>query len=71
MLPIIIIWIFGNAHILGSNQMGKIKHIGTMCNLTDISQMYFKEVVYKELDDLIWLRVASHCGHKNESTDNV
>ena len=71
MLLIIVTWIFGNAHILGSNQMGKAKHGGPMCKWTDIIQIYLKEVVYKELDELMWLRVVSYCGHEGESTDNV
>jgi len=42
-----------------------------MCKWTDIIQMYFKKVVYKELEELLWLRTASHCGHEDESTDNI
>jgi len=30
-----------------------------------------KEVVYKKLNELIWLPVASNCGHDDESTDNT
>ena len=30
-----------------------------------------KEVVYKELDELIWLPVASNCDYDDESTDNT
>ena len=33
--------------------------------------MYLKEVVYKKLDDLLWLRVVSYCGQEGESTGNV
>ena len=42
-----------------------------MCKWTDIIQMYLKKVVYKELDELICLRMASHCGHEDKSTDSV
>jgi len=64
-------WIIGYAHILVSNQMGKAQHRGPMCKRTDIIQIYFKKVVYKELDELIWLQMASHCGHEDKSTDSV
>lgn len=71
MIPIAVTCFIGNAHILFSIRMGKAQHRGPMCKWTDIIQTYFKEEVYKELDDLMWLRMASHCGHEDESTDNI
>jgi hypothetical protein len=36
-----------------------------------LSHTYFRKVVYKELNEFIWLRMASHCGDEDESTDNI
>jgi hypothetical protein len=70
MCLIVITWIIGNAHILVSDVIGKAQHRRPICKWTDIIHMYFKEVVCKEPDELMWLRLASHCGHEDESTDN-
>ena len=71
MLLTVLTWIIGNTHNLVANKMGKAQHRGPTCRWTDIFKMYCKEAVNKELDELIWLRIAAYCGHEDESTANI
>jgi len=42
-----------------------------MCKWTDIIHMYLQKVVYKELDELMWMRMVLNCRHEEECTQNM